>query len=178
MDEMQDNDHVAITGAPVTKMPALHDMKKRLLSSYRSNNPGILDKLEKTSAGFNVDQLMNLIMEDLLNSTEDLQATTLFLEGEGNLRDASAITIRRADLLRVIADIAGKKKELIQRAGEVDLNSPAFMMFQKICFDSLVSAMEELKISPEMVGMLINKWQEQMKDWDKRLKKQLKELED
>ena len=114
----------------------------------------------------------------MLLSTEDLQGASLLLENEGNLKDASAISIKRADLLKLVSDIVSKKRELSQRSGEVDLNSPAFCIFQKLCFDKMVESMEELKIESEMVNLLLTRWQAKMKDWGKELKRALKDLDE
>ena len=100
------------------------------------------------------------------------------LESEGNVQNASAITIKRADLLRLVADIISKRKELNQRSGEVDLNSPAFCIFQKLCFDKMVDSMEEMNLDTEMINLLLSRWQSKMKDWGKELKRALKDLDD
>ena len=109
-----------------TRLSSMRDVKQALLKEHRKYRKGILDQLERSSTGFNTDQLQNLIIEDMLLSTEDLQGASLLLENEGNLKDASAISIKRADLLKLVSDIVSKKRELSQRSGEVDLNSPAF----------------------------------------------------
>lgn len=171
------NEITTITDTTPSKMSSMRELKTKLLAEHRRYQSGILQKLEYTSTGFNTDQLLNLIVEDMLNSTEDLQATSLMLESEGSLKDASAISIRRADLLKLIAEIVSKKKELNQRSGEVDLNSPAFCIFQKLCFDKMVDSMEEMNIDPETVNLLLTSWQTKMKDWGKELKRALKELD-
>lgn len=167
-----------ITESSIGKMSSMRNIKARLLEEHRRYNRGILQKLERTSTGFNTDQLLNLIVEDILNSSEDLQATSLMLESEGNVQNASAITIKRADLLRLVADIVSKRKELNQRSGEVDLNSPAFCIFQKLCFDKMVDSMEEMNLDTEMINLLLSRWQSKMKDWGKELKRALKDLDD
>lgn len=161
-----------------SKVSSMREIKRNLLAEHRRNQKGILQNLERTSTGFNTDQLLNLIVEDMLNSSEDLQATSLLLESEGSLREASSISIKRADLLKLIAEIASKKRELNQRSGELDLNSPAFCIFQKLCFDKMVDSMEELNIDSEMANLLLRGWQTKMKDWGKELKRALKELDE
>lgn len=162
----------------VSHLSSVGDLKKKLLAEHRSHKRGIIDRLEFTSTGFNTDQLLNLIIEDMLDASEDLQGTSLFLEKEGDLSGSSAVVIKRADLLRLIADIVSRKKELSQRSGEIDLNSPAFCIFQKLCFDKMVESMEELKVEPEMINLLLTRWQNKMKEWGKELKKALKEMDE
>jgi len=161
-----------------SQLSPVRDLKKQLLAEHRATKKSIIEQLEFTSTGFNTDQLLNLIVEDMLDASEELQGTSLFLENEGDLSGSSAVVIKRADLLRLIADIVSRKKELSQRSGEIDLNSPAFCVFQKLCFDKMVESMEELKVEPEMVNLLLTRWQSKMKEWGKELKKALKEMDE
>ena len=71
-----------------TRLSSMRDVKQALLKEHRKYRKGILDQLERSSTGFNTDQLQNLIIEDMLLSTEDLQGASLLLENEGNLKDA------------------------------------------------------------------------------------------
>lgn len=164
--------------AKVARPSSIRGVKERLLADYRQDHKGILERLERTAAGYNTDQLLTLIVEDMLYSSEDLQATLLMLENEGSLKDNASLTITRANLLRLVADIVAKKKELAQKSGEVDLNAPAFMLFQKLCFERLTEAMESLKLDQETRGLLLSDWGARMKDWDKDLRRMLKELDE
>lgn len=55
---------------------------------------------------------------------------------------STATIVKRSELLKAVADIIAKKKELNQRASDIDLNSPAFMLFQKMCFDKFMESLE------------------------------------
>ena len=165
-------------GREPARLNSIRGVKERLLADYRLDHQGILEKLERTAAGYNTDQLLTLIIEDVLNSSEDLQGTLLMLENEGSLKDNANLTVTRANLLRLAADIAARKKELAQKSGEVDLNAPAFMLFQKLCFERLTEAMESLKIDQETRNLLLSDWGGRMKDWDKDLRRMLKELDE
>lgn len=162
---------------PVQEVSQMRGIKKRMLNAYRQENAGIMERLEKSPAGYNTDQLLNLIIEEMLNSTEELQGTSLVLESEGNLKDASTVTISRANLLKLIAEIVSRKKELHQRAGEIDLNSPAFFLFQKLCFEKMVEVFENLRIDNEMVSSVLTLWQDKMQHWDRDLRDMLKDLD-
>ncbi len=153
------------------------DLKKQLLARHRAQKKGIIERLDRGESGFNTDQLLNLIVEDMLEASEDLQGTSLFLEKEGDLSSSSAVIIKRADLLRLIADIVSRKKELSQRSGEVDLNAPVFRIFQKLCFDKMAESLEELKVEAELVNLILTRWQGKMKDWDRELRKALREID-
>lgn len=160
------------------RLATIRDLKQQLLSEARTLKKGILEQLEMNQDSFNSDQLLNLIIQDMLQTCDDLEGASLFLEKEGDLAASSAITVKRTDLLKTIADIISRKKELSQKVGEVDLNSPAFCVFQKLCFDKMVSSMKENKLDHEMINLILASWRSKMENWGKELKKALKEMED
>ncbi len=161
-----------------SQISPIREMKSKLLANYRKNHPGLFEGIERTNAGFNTDQLLNAILEDFMMSAEELLGNILMAESNGDIQSSSNITYKRADLLKLAADIVQKKKELSQKTGEIDLNSPVFMLFQKLCFEKLVQALQDCKLPPEMINLVLSSWQEKMKEWDKELKKALKELEE
>lgn len=160
------------------KLSTYSGIKRQLLKDYRKERKGILDTLERSESNFNTDQLINLIVNEMLLTTEELQANSLMLEAEGELLDSTSVLIKRADLMRLVTDIVTRKKEIAQRSGEVDLNSPVFCIFQKLCFENMVKAMEKLKLDSELTNLILIEWQERMKNWGKELKRILKEEEE
>lgn len=153
----------------------IDEYRRYLLSQYRKKHKGILDKVKGGSAK-SADDMMNLIVQDLLQQSETFFGNSLIFTEQGNLKDATTISIKRTDLLKMVADILAKKRQLNQKDADVDLNSPAFMIFQKICFDKMMIALKQIGLQNEMIRIILNKWGQLMKDWGKELKKELSEL--
>jgi len=171
------NQAVVFTDPYAGKVKSMMAHKGKLLGAFREVRKGILDKIEPVNGGYNMDQLLNLIVEELLLMTEDLKSNSLVLESEGMVKDGSIIDLKRADLLKLVSEIVTRRKELFQRSGEVDLNSPVFTLFQNMCFTRMVDSMEELNVEKELMRLVLLKWKEKMSDWGKDLKRQLKELD-
>lgn len=153
----------------------LDDYRRSLLREYRRKHKGILDKVKDGQAQTS-DDMMNLIVEDLLEESEIFYGNSLVFTEEGNLRDATAISLKRTDLLKMIADIIAKKRELNQKDADIDLNSPAFMIFQKMCFDKMMEVLKEVNVEDELIRIILNKWSGKMRNWDKELKRALLDL--
>ena len=150
--------------------------KDTLVDAYRSSGHiGVLNKIKQGNA-VTADDILGMIMMEILEGGEDMLGTQLMLAEEGNLQGSTGVIVKRSELLRSVADIVAKRKELNQRASEVDLNSPAFTIFQKLCFDKMVRALEQLNIDNEMINLIVTKWSQNMADWGKELKKQLDEM--
>lgn len=168
----------AMTIKPEYKLPMMIQLKRQMLKEYRQSTPGLMDGVMESKTGYDMDSLFRNIIKDLINGTEDLMGTSLMLEAKGELKGASDVIIRRADLLKIISDIIGRQKELHQKAGEVDYNSPAFRLFQELCFKKLIESMQNLNIDDEMAGLILKEWQNSMSSWDRDLKKMIKDEEE
>ena len=89
---------------------------------------------------------------------------------------STATVVKRSEILKSVADVVAKRKQLNQRASDIDLNSPAFLIFQKLMFDKMVSSLQELSIDEEMISLIIQKWSQKMQNWGKELKQKLEEM--
>lgn len=153
----------------------LDEYRRYLLKEYRKNHKGILQKVKSGQAS-TADDLMNLIVQDLLQQSQVFYGNSLVFTQQGNLRDAATISIKRTDLLKMVADILAKKRQLNQKDANIDLNSPAFMIFQKMCFDNMMQSLKQCGVQNEMIRIVLNKWSQKMQDWGKQLKKALLEI--
>ncbi len=150
--------------------------KDALVDSYRSKGHiGVLDKI-KQNGNVTSDEILGMIILEILEGGEDMLGTQLMLAEEGNLQGSTSVVVKRGELLRSVADIVAKRKELNQRANEIDLNSPAFTIFQKLCFDKMIMALEDLKVDKEMINIIVTKWSQYMLNWGKELKAKLDEM--
>lgn len=146
-----------------------------LVSKYREKYKGVLQKIEENT-NMSSDDILSSIIVDILLDSENLLGTQLLFAEQGNLKDSTDITMKRGNLLKAVADIVTKRKELNQKAADVDLNGPAFMLFQKMCFERMMDVLEQLNMDVEMVQLILNKWQQKMENWGKDLKNQLEEM--
>lgn len=151
------------------------EYRRHLLKEYRKNHKGILQKVKQGQAS-TTDELMNLIIQDLLQQSQIFFGNSLVFTEQGNLRDATTISIKRTDLLKMIADILAKKRQLNQKDADIDLNSPAFMIFQKLCFDRMMQALKQSGLQNQMIRIVLNNFSNLMSDWGKQMKSELLQL--
>lgn len=160
-----------ITGADINAY------RDALVSQYRTDgHVSTLEKVKSADKDTTSDEILGSIIQEILEGGEDILGTQLLLSEEGDLSGSTAAIIKRSELLKAVADIVAKRKELNQRAADIDLNSPAFMLFQKLCFDKMVETLEDLQIDEEMISLIIKKFSDRMKNWGKELKQKLEEM--
>ena len=145
--------------------------RKKLVEQYRRNRRGIKDLLR--NGRLSIDDTLMLIAEEILEESESLLGNELITTEDGDLEKATSISVKRTDVLKSVADILAKKRELNQRDADVDLNGPAFMIFQKMCFDKMTAVLEELNFDKEMVHLILSKWVNKLQNWGKELKIEL-----
>lgn len=160
-----------ITGADINAY------RDALVSQYRGNgHASTLSKVKSNDPDTTSDEILGSIIEEILEGGEDILGTQLLLSEEGDLSGSTAAIIRRSELLKAVADIVAKRKELNQRAADIDLNSPAFMIFQKLCFDKFMKVLEDLQIDEEMIALIAKNFAKEMSNWGKELKQKLEEI--
>ena len=160
-----------ITGADINAY------RDSLVEEYRmKGHRSVLDKVKNADENTTSDELLGLIIEEILEGGENMLGTQLMLEEGGNLQGSIATVVKRSELLKSVADIVAKRKQLNQRASDIDLNSPAFMLFQKMCFDNFMSSLQELNMDEEMISLIAQKFAKKMQNWGKQLKQKLQEM--
>ena len=153
----------------------INSYRDDLIDKYRDSHRSVLKNIKQKS-DITSDEILSIIIEEILQGGENMLGTQLLFEQQGNLQMSTATILKRSELLKSVADIVAKKKQLNQRAADIDLNSPAFMLFQKMVFDKFMETFEELNIDPEMVNLIVSGFQKRIKNWGKELKAKLEEL--
>jgi hypothetical protein len=125
--------------------------------------------MTKNPDGSTIDAILSSVMFEILKDSDDLLSNRIILTQQKNLHEANDITSKRSMLLAKVAEISLKKQEINSRTQDVDLNSPAFSFFQQICFDKLKETLVEMQMQDEKIQVVIMKWAEKMKNWDKVL---------
>lgn len=151
------------------KRDKIFNEKEELLTDYYNGEKSLIETMTKNPDGGNLDALLNTVVVELLKDSDDLLGNRILLTKQRNLQEANDVTAKRAALLSKIAEISLKKQEINAKTQDVDLNSPAFYLFQQICFDKLKETLSEMQMPDEKIQVVIMKWAERMKNWDKLL---------
>ena len=151
-------------------------LKQELLEAYYKGHDSIISKIKKNPNGDSIETLITVVMEELLGETDNLKGNELIFTQDGKLHDASTISVKRAEILDTVSKVLMRKRDLMAKSGDVDLDSPVFQLFQTICFDALKESMMNLKFDDEMKQVIISKWGENMSDWKDELASRLKRL--
>ena len=142
-----------------------------LVKKYYGDNPSFFDKLKKTrSSGENVDELVGIIIEEIAKESDNLLGNSLIFTKDGNLHDASIISVKRADMLETLTKVLQRKREMFVGSSKIDYDSPVFKVFQIICFEKLTAILDAMSMDVEMKQIIVSRWVDSMKEWQKEIK--------
>lgn len=167
------NELTAFESKNILSKDKIFNQKEELLKNYYGGETNLIEKMMKNPDGNNLDSLLNCVVMELLRDSDDLLGNRILLTKQRNLQEANDVTAKRASLLSKVADISLKKQEINAKTNDVDLNSPAFFLFQQICFDKLKDTLLEMQMQDEKIQVVIMKWAEKMKNWDKILSEKI-----
>ena len=148
-------------------------LREELVKKYHKTSESLFDKIQNRPDGSNVEIIINTVLEELIKETDNLLGNELTLMQSGHIRDSSVVSVKRSDVLSIVSRVAARKHELSTLNGSVDLNAPAFQLFQQLCFDKLVVVLDKLNVDPELKQLVALKWGEEMENWDKEMKYKL-----
>jgi hypothetical protein len=153
----------------ILKKEKIFDEKSEALKKYYDGHQDLIEKMSKNPDGSTIDAILNCVITEMFKDSDDLLGNRIILTKQKNLQEANDVTAKRSSLLAKIADISLKKQEINAKTQDVDLNAPAFFLFQQICFDKLKDTLLEMQMEDEKIQVVIMKWAEKMKNWDKIL---------
>ena len=154
----------------------MFSLKKELLQTYYEGYDSLVEKMKQDPNGLTVETMITVVMEELLGESDNLKGNELVFTQDGKLHDATTIAVKRSEILDTVSKVLVRKRDLLAKSGDVDLDSPVFQLFQKICFDALTESMMNLNFDNEMKQVIITKWGENMADWKEELKSRLKRM--
>lgn len=166
-DVPSDNDNLS---SAISKKDMLSE-RDGLVKQYYGENDTFLGKLRKNKGnGDNFDEMIGIIIEEIAKESDNLLGNALYFTKEGNLHDATTISVKRADMFETLTKVLQRKKEMFVGAAKVDYDSPVFKVFQIICFEKLTTVLDAMNIDVEAKQLIISRWVESMGDWQKEIK--------
>lgn len=153
----------------------ISDVKDKMVKRHYGEERSLVDRISKAD-GSSIESVINAAIIEIAKESENLLGNELIFTENNNLHDASAVAVKRAEILEKIVTVVGKKMEIMSRSNSVDLNSPVFQVFQQICVDKLKEALGFLDIDNDLKQLIVIKWGDSMVDWEKELKDRVSHL--
>lgn len=141
------------------------------IGQYYGKNESVVDRLNKSS---DISEVMDIALNEIAKTVDNLSGNEQILLNQDKLEDSTVISVKKTEVLERLVNVASKKQDVLSKGKNVDLNSPAFKLFQSIVAEKMLEVLNKYNIDNDLLKLIMKTWAISMKDWDKELKERLK----
>lgn len=150
------------------------EYRDQLLREYNDGNSGLIDRLTKEGKT-NVESLVMALANEIIAETDNLKANELIAMKNGNLRDATIISDKRAGVL-AMAIKSLQAKQTFDRDNGIDLDSPSIEIIFQFFMRKTKGVFEELKFDSEQIDIFFQTLGVFLENWKKELQSEIDDM--
>ena len=150
------------------------EYRKNLVEQYHDGAPTLIDRLKKLGSD-NSEALLVALIDEVIVETDHLLGNELVATENGELRDASVISFKRAEVLEKAIKAVQAKKEFERESG-FDIDSPAMMVIFRFFMAKSKDALDRMGIEDEAKDLFFRVLGEEMDQWKKELREEFESL--
>jgi len=149
--------------------------KDKLLEKYHRKNGSLIQSFNKGTVS--AEDGIDLLIMELLRETDSLKGSQLLFATRGNLRDETAVIIKRIEALEKIAKTIHRKQRMINEE-VINLDSPYIRLLVTFITNKINETFLELGYEPETVQIFFEKFQSLTDGWKKEVKREMVAFKD
>jgi len=150
------------------------EYRDELVRRYHGGAGSLVERLK--ADGKSGEDLLVMLIDEVLKETDHLLGNHLVATENGNLRDASVISYKRAEVLEKALK-AYQSKQAFERESGIDIDSPSmmvifrfFMSKIKQTFDSMEMPIEQQDIFFGTLGQITESWKRELREEFEQMK--------
>jgi hypothetical protein len=161
---------------PGETLPAsdIIEFRETLLRKYYGGATRLKDKL-KDEGRDDVETLLVSLIDEIIVETDNLLGNELLATHNGDLRDATVISVRRSDILEKAIRAVQAKMEFEKEAG-IDVDSPSMMVVIRFFMEKAKEAFSQIGAEDEQSDLFFRTFGDIMEGWRKELRERFEEL--
>ena len=146
---------------------SITELRDALIKKYHSGAASLVARL-KTEGKDSLDGMIVALVDEVIRETDSLLGNELVATENGNLRDASVISFKRAEVLEK-AIKAVQAKQVFERESGVDVHSPLMMIVFKFFMEKVNVSLQKLGYEDEARDIFFKTLGSEMANWQKEL---------
>ena len=154
---------------------AIFAEKDRLLEKYHRINGSLIQSFSKGEVS--AEDGIDLLIMELLRETDSLKGSQLLFATRGNVRDETAVIIKRIDALEKIAKTIHRKQRMINEE-VINLDSPYIRLLVTFITSKINETFIELGYDIETIQIFFEKFQVMTDGWKKEVKREMVAFKD
>lgn len=150
------------------------ERRTELIRKYHGGFTSLVDSLAKRGED-TLEGRIEALVKEILQEADHLLGNELVATEDGNLRDATIISSKRADILEKALK-AVMAKQVFEREHGIDVNSPSMRIVFEFFMQKVETSFKRLGYGDEAVNLFIRTLMDLMEEWPKELKAELKSV--
>lgn len=148
--------------------------RRDLVQQYHSGSPSLLARLKAAGKEDSMSLVVSLI-DEIIGETDELKGNQLVALQNGELRDASVISFKRAEVLEKAIKAVQAKQEFEKDSG-IDIESPSMMVIVRFFMEKSKEAFAKMEVGAEISDLFFRTFGEVMGSWKKELREKFDEV--
>jgi len=173
------NDSLATLGTEVVEGPnrevsSVVDYRNKLVEEYHGGSSSLIERIRK-GGNDDADSILVALIDEVIKETDHLLGNELVATESGDLRDASVISFKRAEVIeKAIRAVQAKQK--YEKESGIDIDSPSMIVIFKFFMTRVKETFDEISLPREQNDMFFNAFGVTMENWKKDLKEEFELL--
>jgi hypothetical protein len=139
-----------------------------LIEQYHGGAPTLVRRLREAGMQ-DTENLLVALIDEVITETDHLLGNELVATHNGELRDASVISFKRAEVLEKAIKAVQAKKQSESESG-IDLDSPQMVTIFKYFMSKCADTFDTMGIEDEIKDLYFRTLSERMDNWKKELR--------
>lgn len=173
----QELNEVEVSGESLPSKPASNMMEHRneLIKKYHGGAESLIARI--TKEGKNNSEMMVLaLVDELIRETDHLMGNELLASEQGDIRDSSVISAKRADVLEK-AIKAVQTKQAFDKDNGLDINSPIVQIIFRFFMKKVKESFLLLGYSDEASDVFFQTLGSSLDNWRKELQQEIDDMQ-
>jgi hypothetical protein len=150
------------------------EYRNQLVAKYHNGAKNLLQRL-RSAGNDDAETLLLALINEMVQETDNLLGNELVSTENGELRDASIISFKRAEVLEKTIKAVQTKQQFEKEVG-LDLDSPAMMIVFRYFMTKVKASLIKVNAPDDMSDIFFRALSDSMAEWKKELKTQFNEL--
>ena len=160
------------TGGVASVPASVIQYRDKLVRDYHGGVSGLIERLRKDGKS-DYEALLVALIDEIVKESDNLLGNGLVATHNGDLRDASVISVKRAEIIEKALRAVQDKQKFEQSRGTFDVDSPAMMEVFRFFMKKSKDTLEHMDVDTEMRDLFFRTFGDISSNWKKELKERL-----
>jgi hypothetical protein len=144
------------------------EYRTQLVERYHRGAPSLVERLRKAGKEDHESLLLALI-DEVVTETDHLLGNELLATENGELRDSSVISYKRAEVLEKAIKAVQAKQEF-EKASGIDVDAPSMMVIFRFFMSKAKEAFDKMSVGSETSDLFFRTLGDSTDNWKKELR--------